>query len=282
MNMQSLISVETTNNGKTDKVSRYKWKLKDSPGTFKYISKHDLRIADEYQRELIETKVLDISADWSWFGCGALVVAIRNFEYWVVDGQHRFRASLNRSDIQTLPCMVFDTYDVVEEAKAFLTLNTGRKPVTAIGKLKALAASNDENSEFVVNAIKNAGLVISKTCTNGTQIKCISVCQRLAKEGRDTFVRSLKLCSELSAVSNVPVLERVLAALYYIDKNTVEGIEDKRMRARIKSIGSDGLYAAASRASAYYAHGGMKVWADGVLAALNKGVQNKFEFINGE
>ena len=272
-------SQETTNFGKVDKLIRYGWRLQDSPGVFMQISKHDLRIPEEYQREIVDAKVKEICSAWSWFGCGVLIVALRGHNFWVVDGQHRAKAAMSRSDIQSLPCMVFETDDVVEEAKAFLTLNTGRKSVTAIGKLKALAVSDDENAKFIVNAIHSAGLSIVKTAIVGGQIKCISVCQRLASEDKDTFIRALALCAELSFESDLPILERVLSSIYYIDKHTFEGISDKRMRAKLKSIKIHGIYVAASKAAAYYATGGMKVWADGVLSAVNKGVQNKFEFV---
>jgi len=273
-------NIETTNYGKTDKVTRYGWTLKDSPGVFTEIPKLMLNIADEYQRDVTQSKVKEIAAEWSWFGCGALVVADRAGEYWVVDGQHRLLAALRRSDIQKLPCMVFETVGVVSEAKAFLDVNTNRKPVSAISKLKALAISNDPIASFVVQELDRLGLKIAKTAARSMDIKCISTCQTLAKNNKDSFVSALEMSAKLSQLSGEPLSEKVLSSLYYFDKNIDKGLKDQRLCKRIIDIGQTEIIKEGTKASAYFAAGGMKVWATGALTAINKGLRIKFAFIS--
>lgn len=275
----NMTAMHTINNGKTDKIARYGWVVKDKPGEFRLINKIALLIPEEYQRELIQSKVKEITSAWSWFGCGSIIVAQRDGAYWVVDGQHRVLAAMRRSDIDELPCMVFQSANLVDEAKAFITVNTGRKAVTAIDKLKVLAVAEDTDAAFVVSTIERLGLRITKTAFKPMDIKCISVCQKLAKANPSRFVDALTLAAELSAKDGVPIGERVLSGLFYFDAHIEHGLSNARLRKRIKYIGSQTLLEAANRASAYFAVGGTKVWADGMLLVVNKGLRNQFSFL---
>lgn len=273
-------NIETINNGKTDKVSRYKWIKKDSPGEFRMIAKTLLRMAEEYQRGVLIGKVQRMAREWSWISCGAIIVALRDGVFWVVDGQHRVLAALRRSDIDRLPCLVFETATIAEEAVAFLDVNGNRAAVSAISKLTARSASNDQLAMFVLDSIASAGLVIKPTLSGKGQIKCVASCMRMAEEDRDSYARALNLLSELCRKQECSVLERPLAALFYLDKNIVGGLTNKRLLERVQGVGAEGLLLAANRAAAFYASGGMKVWASGVLDAVNKGLRYKFAFIS--
>ncbi len=268
-----------TNNGKTDKITRYGWTVADKRGVLKLISKHDLLIPDEYQRDLNEAKAKEYASSWSWFGCGVLVVAQRQDGLlYVVDGQHRKSAAMRRSDISELPCIVFETENLKDEAKAFITTNTGRRSMSAIEKLKGLSVSGDELAAFVVHQINMQGLRIAKTATKGKEIKCITACQKIASKNRNSFIESLSLCAELSEQSNEPIAERVLFGIDYINSHVEGGIADRRLRSRIIQVGSVALLEGANKAAAYFARGGEKVWADGMLSVINKGLRTQFAF----
>ncbi len=234
-------SAETVNFGKTDKIDRYKWVSSDKPGRYEEINKKLLTVPDEYQRDIIPSKVKEIQSNWSWFGCGVIIVAMREGIYYIVDGQHRWKASLSRSDIQKLPCLVFDSDSTKAEANAFLTVNTGRKPMSAIGKLKALDVAGDKDAEFVVRTIDRLGLEIKANAKAPMQIKCIASCLNLARLDMNTFVDAIELCAEISKTSNAPFVEKLLSGFFYIHKNSSFGITDKRFRERVISIGSKAL-----------------------------------------
>lgn len=274
-------SLQTVHNGKIDKTSRYGWTVEDTAGEFRHINKQALHVPVEYQRELIATKARDMASAWSWFGCGVIIVAYRDGVYWVVDGQHRVNAAMHRSDIAELPCLVFQSPGIVGEAKAFLTVNAGRKPVSAIGRLNALAVAEDPIAAFVVDTIRRLGLSIAKTATKKMEIKCIGACQKLAKDNPTRFLDALTLTAELSIVDGLPLSERVLSGLYYFDANIEGGLQNARLRKRIKDLGSNALLQSAGRAAAYFAAGGMKVWSGGMLSLVNKGLRNQFEFKGG-
>lgn len=51
--------------------------MKDKPGTLTMLHKDVLQVHPAYQRELVEQKVKQITAEWSWIACGALIVGKR-------------------------------------------------------------------------------------------------------------------------------------------------------------------------------------------------------------
>ncbi len=240
------------------------------------LHKDALQIHPAYQRDVLPEKVKAITSSWSWLSLGALVVGERGGDFWVIDGQHRTLAAKRRSDITHLPCVVFKTADVKTEAQGFLDLNTGRKPVTAVAKQKAMVAAGDEVAAYVQQQCEALGLQIKPTASAAGQLKCVAWCTRRAAEDKEVFRLVLEMGAELSAQDNMPVAERVLEGLWILHTKCGEGLADKRMAKRLREKGSRALLESANRAAAYYASGGGKVWAQGMLAELNKGLQRKF------
>lgn len=258
-----------------DRVTRYGWKMKDQPGELRMLNKTLLQIHPIYQRDASAEKILNISNSFSWLAFGALVVGHRDGEFWVIDGQHRALAAQRRSDVTHVPCVVFQTDDVQQEAQGFLDLNTGRKPVTAMGKFKAMVAAGDEVAVFVKNTLIDFGLELTITAKSVNTIKCVGWCITRASENRQAFVEVLALAADLSRADNIPVSERLLGGLWYLN-NSGDGLQDKRLRKRIFEKGAQTLVDAATRATAYFGRGGGKVWATGIVNELNKGLVHKF------
>lgn len=259
-----------------EKTARYGWVCKDQPGELRMLHKDVLQIHPAYQRAAVKQKISTITAAWSWVSLGALVVGERGGEYWVIDGQHRALAAKRRSDITQLPCVVFQTADVQTEARAFLDLNTGRKPVTAVAKHKAMVAAGDPIATFVQQQCELLGLQINATSSVAGHIKSLAWCVMRATESKDSFARVLAMAAELSAKDNIAVHHRLLEGLWLLHAKCGAGLDDKRLVARLRDKGGRALLDAANRASAYYAAGGGRVWAQGILSELNKGLQRKF------
>lgn len=259
-----------------EKTKRYGWVTKDAPGELTMLHKDTLQMHPSYQRDVIAQKVKEITAAWSWLSCGALIVGRRGGEHWVIDGQHRALAAKRRSDITHLPCVVFETVDVQQEARGFLDANTGRKPVSAISKQKALVAAGNEIADYVQKACAGVGVQIKPYATKARELKCIAWCMRRATEDRDAFSAVLAIGAELSDADNIAIPERVLEGLWIINAKCGDGLADKRLTKRLREKGARALLEAANRAAAYYASGGGKIWAQGMLAELNKGLRQKF------
>lgn len=272
-------SPEYTHNG-VSKVVRYGWTMKDAPGSFAMLPKKALKVAPEYQRvnEVVESKVLEIASEWSWMSCAALVVAYRDGSYWVVDGQHRWCGAMRRPDIQELPCLIFETEDVTEEAVAFLGCNDKRKHVSAIAKHRARVVAGDPIAILVQQTFAELGLRVIKTATQANDIACVSWAQKHAAIDAERFRKVLRVGAPLCAADNMPVAEKILDGLIYLEANVPGGVTSPRMAKRLRDVGAQRLLDGALRAASYFARGGGKVFATGMLDALNKGLHTKFAF----
>lgn len=257
------------------KIEKYGWTLKDVQGEMALLHKHKLNVHTDYQRHAIESKIQSIASSWSWIACGAIIIAHRDGEYWVIDGQHRVVAANKRADITYLPCVIFQTESVEQEARGFLDANTGRKPVSSIDKFKALLAANDEIAIYVDSVFKEFGIIPKPTAMKPKEIKSVAWALDRAKNNRLAFKKVIKIASELC--EHCTITEVLLDGLYYLDVYHKISLNDKRLLERIKKIGASRLVDAAKRASAYYTAGGAKIWADGMLTEINKGLRDKYE-----
>jgi hypothetical protein len=263
-----------------DKTKRYGWVTKDEPGALKMLHKDALQIHPAYQRDAILFKVKEITANWSWVGCGAIVVGERGGEFWVIDGQHRVLAAKRRSDITTLPCVVFQTEGVRQEAVAFLDLNTGRKPVSSLGKFKAMIAAGDEKACIVHKTLESLGITAKASAGRQGELKSVAWAVKRAGENPEKFELVMRTAAELS--HDMPIAEKLLDGLWYINDRLPGGIGEKRFADRVRSIGARKLIDAANKASAYFVRGGAGIWATGMMDEINKGLRNKFSLTEPE
>lgn len=261
--------------GGMDKIKRYGWKVQDQPGELMLLDKNELRIPP-YQRELNHKKALEIVSAWSWVALGAIVVGQRDDEYWVIDGQHRVAAALRRSDVTTLPCVVFRTNDTKEEARGFLSIQTCRKPIAALDKQKAMVTAGDEIAGFVDKTLASLGIEAKKRAYAG-QIKCLGWCLRRAAEDKTAFRAVLSLVKTISDKDDMSLQEKLLEGIWYLNQKCGDGLNDPRLVTRIREKGARKLLDAAIRASAYHTRGGSQVWGMGMLEEINKGLRNRFE-----
>lgn len=161
------------------KIDRYDWNLDTrSPGVQMMLSKKDMVIDTGYQREAVSDAVVgSIAKDWDWRFFGSLSVAewIDPEEpekpiYAIIDGGHRWRASLLRSDVEMLPCVVFKNTTEKDEAEAFVGINSHRKAVKAIEKYRAGILYGDEACLMAKSILDELGLHAShNTERNGFQ-----------------------------------------------------------------------------------------------------------------
>lgn len=275
MKNEKIGSMEISHSG-ASKIDRYGWTVKDDPGTLLMLDKKSLVVNHEYQRTENESKVLALASSWSWVACGAIIVAERDNQYFVIDGQHRVMAAKRRSDISKLPCIVFYVLDISTEASGFIAANTFRKPVSAVDKFKALVVSGDETAIAVDSVIRELRIHVSSTSHGATgSLKSIGWCLKKAAINLESFREVLSVVRDIAVADGMYIPERVLESLWVINEKI--GLDDPRLRQRVYAKGCRTLFDAANRAAAYYnSGGGGSVWATGVLDELNKGLQRKF------
>lgn len=261
--------------GRMSKVVKYGWILRDRPGEFAQVNKADLNIDHDYQRDkVIVGKIREIQANWSWAGCGCILVARRiDGSLWVFDGQHRVLAARNRSDISVLPCLVFDVDDKTQEAAGFLVSNSERKPVTAIAKFKAMVMTADPASVDVSRVFDDLSIEYSDRAFGARQIKCIASCLRMAATDLVAFRASLSAAADVCGDSAVH--SDILDGLFWIERHH-RIVANPRFLRRLNSITKDELLQSIGRFAAAEGKRGDKVSAMGILKCVNKGLRSKF------
>ena len=76
--------------------------------------------------------------------------------------------------------------------------------------------------------------------------------------------------------AGVAVGEKLLDGVWYIHRHVAGGLSDARLSRRLRDIGPRRLTESAIRAAAYYARGGAKVFASGMIEEINKNLRSKF------
>lgn len=257
-----------------DKVEQYKWMMAGEPGQLVYLAKSVLEIDHTYQRSAKNSRVLKLTRKWNWLACGVLTVAKRGCRYYVVDGQHRLMAAMKRGDIERLPCVVFESAEMRDEAVAFRDANRERRPITTLEQWNAELVAQDDATLFAHALITNAGRTPAKT-SGPSAVCCLSSVVAASRNNRDELLRVWPLAIHLCAGNAFH--ERVFSSLMYLEVNIVEGqsVTDKRWRDKLERIGYKGILDASQRAAAFYAKGGAKIWAQGVMQELNKGCSTR-------
>jgi hypothetical protein len=269
--------------GRTSKLERYSWKELDQKGTFADLSKDLLLVDPDYQRDALEEKVLRLAREWSWCAAGAVLVAKRlDGRLYVFDGQYRVLAARKRSDIKTLPAIVYEMPNLKDEALAFLRSNCNRKSVMASEKFRAQLITDDETAHFIQRLVDAAGRRISFGSSGPTTLTCVATMQRAARSNRDSLMSVWPLIIEVC--DGKPMHEKVIESLFYIERNLPEGqsLQSAPWRGRVIKLGASGILRACNEAGAYYQRGGAKVWASGVIRALNKGCRIHIAVANAE
>jgi hypothetical protein len=260
---------------KITKVTRYGWVLRDSQGVFRKIDKNDLNIDHSYQREkVIIKKVRDIQSNWSWVGCGIILVALRNDgSCWVMDGQHRVLAARNRSDIDELPCLVFEVESKTDEAAGFLVANTQRKPVTAIAKYKAMVMTKDTTAIAVDEVLNRLGIEVADTAVNLHQIKCVSKCLKVAAESKELLYLCLRAYMQLDRAPSINAC--MLDGLAWLHKRH-NLLADSRFVERFALQDIEELHLAIRRYALAEGSTSAKIGGAAILTCVNKGLRRKF------
>lgn len=257
------------------KIDRYKWSVVDKPGVLMEIKKDELFIDSEYQRDVREGdgKVLKMASQWSWIACGVLIVAMRGGRAFVLDGQHRLLAARKRSDIAFLPCVVFDEIGQRGEASGFLRANRNRKPMRAASAFKAMLIEEDPAAIVAAELIRLSGREISST-GSGTTFAAVGAL-RDAVMADEALIRKIwpAICN---AYSGAAIETRLIRAALYAEQAAIGcSLADPRWSDRLARLGPAAISKAMDQAKEYHQKTGEKVWAAGLVNALNKGLRGR-------
>lgn len=241
---------------------------------YKEIPKELLVIDRRYQRNINESKVKAIAADFWWPAFGAAIVVERPGGFYSVpDAQNRVLAAMRRSDVTKIPCMVNKVASTAEEADIFLRINTFRKALTALDRFNPQVETGHVGAKLVRDLVDASDRVLGGNQKNS--IRCVGALVNLALVDAKRLVRIWPILLKLT--DGVVMLDVLVRGLFTLDARVDGGIADPRIRDRILFIGHATLVKEARNQQSLEGKGGDRVWADGMLRILNKGLHNKIE-----
>lgn len=272
----------TTPQGQTiAKIDAYGWAIVDQPGTFKLLSKSVLNIDQEYQRTSVTLgRVNRIAGQWSWQKFGCLSVAQRtDGTYYVTDGQHRKLAADKRADIDLLPCIVFKTSSLKEEAKQFLAINEDRGAVKSIDKYRSLVMCEDAAAVAVENMIRSSGYQMADN-KGGSEIKHVRCVRALldAMRTRPEVCHTAWTICTLICGNEYPVSEMLFKAIAMCEghmiRRGVGSLSDNKNIERLMQVGHNAIIQEISNYSTFH-RGRPSAKAEAIITILNKGRRNR-------
>jgi hypothetical protein len=288
---------EKTNIGQ-DKIARFNWVVADKPGFYMEIDKTLLDVDDSYQRRVKEnsSKVLDIANRWSWIACGCIIVGWRDAFpspidaqarlraainrgavdiFFVIDGQHRVRGALKRSDINNLPCMVFECEETKTEAIGFFTINVVRTGMHSTEVFKAKLTGEDPLALRTQEIVKRAGRHVARHAGPDT-FSAVSTVNKCLEKDEQTLLRIWPLLMEIC--EGQVMSHKLISGFWTLERRLAPAgisVTDAKWSKRAVKIGAGGFSKAMTNAAIYYGKGGEKVCCDGIAQALNKGMRSK-------
>lgn len=254
--------------------------IKNEPGKLALIHKNQLHIDPQYQRNINERLVTRIMANWSWVSCGTLLVAHRKphdertriLHYFIMDGQHRWKAATVLENITNLPCLVFELDTLRDEATGFLASNTERRIPTLRDQFKALLVTGDPAARTLNELAEKFSRRVSAPSGAGT-ISCVSDCMRLLRENKAAFERIFPIVAELCRGS--AITGRLIRGMSYIERHmpSKTSLTDQSWHRRIIKVGLPSIELSIKQAAMYENKGDDRTCANGILKVINKNLR---------
>lgn len=260
--------------------------LKNEPGVQCRIEKAQLHIDPAYQRKLNEKQVARYVANWSWVSCGVLKVSRRlgSELYFVVDGQHRYRAASHLPRITELPCIVFELDTVKDEAIAFLAANVERRMPTINDQFKALIMAGDPIAEAMFKLADTYSRQITIDAAPGARIVCVRTFANLMRQNRAALERVFPVLCELARGQSITA--KLMTAFHHLERCMPRGesLSDERWHRRIVSdrVGYTAVIEQIRQMSRVDPHGHSRAYATGLLRAINHGLRQPLMISNIE
>lgn len=251
----------------------------DEKGEFAWIRKDQLNVDESYQRNYrASPKTESMRKNWSWVACNALAVALRpDGEWFVIDGQNRFLAAMQREDITELPCMIFDLDTTKQEAEGFLRINTSRRNMTTVDKFKALLIAEDPTAIEVARLLRTTGHRIGKASKKSSPsiVSCATCLMDTIRISRSELLDLWGLIADLHKEKHIT--QDLVYGLTYLEKRLTHGVSltDRHWYKRALAVGVNKMVEGIEAAAVYRRSRDKTTCALGIANALNYGLRNK-------
>jgi hypothetical protein len=197
-----------------------------SPPTLEWVAVERLAIDESYQRatdsKASRRLIYKIKEKWNWHYCQPLVVSRRSDgSLFVIDGQHRLSAAVERGDIPHLPCVVLSGADGTSEASAFVALNTQRQKLSQGDIFNAMLAAGDADAKLVADLLTETGWRMAHTSNTqvwkpGDLFCAPMIVKSLKSEGEEIVRNALAALREAYPEAPITNTATMLKALFCI------------------------------------------------------------------
>jgi hypothetical protein len=165
---------------------------------------------------------------------------------------------------------VFDADSRTVEAKGFLDINSGRRPLTMLDKFNALVMAADQTALAAKSMVEADGYQFA--AAGQFTLKCVGSVMRACQKWPAAAAVAWKLCVDM--YEGHPVHERVFEGLVatqrHLERNELGSLADAHYRHALVRSGPHNILRSIMESVAYNG-GGPKAWADGIVRLLNKG-----------
>jgi ParB-like nuclease domain len=248
--------------------------VKNEPGVLRKIDKRLIHVDPEYQRKLNERLVGRIVANWSWVSCGVIEVSQRSDSemYFVIDGQHRWKAATYLSAIKELPCIVFALDTVMDEATGFLAANTERRLPTISDQFKALITTGDKTAIEAMQLAETYSRKIGAPA-DAQHISCVSDFLNCVNTNSAAMHRVFPVLARLC--TGRPMTGRLIRGMHALERRMPKGesLADERWRTRLVRAGYDELIQSMKIVATLENRASERALAQGILRAINRNLR---------
>lgn len=258
------------------KEEKYGWNFDSHQyDEFREVPLSELRVDhDQYQRHQSNSAIRSIAGNWYWIACGALIVARRPCgTMTVIEGAHRLYAAKTRTDIKTLPCLIWNIDSIEQEAAMFIVINERRKAMRSIEKYNAGQTAKDPSCVSVAALLGKHGYHASSDDSD-RHCGCIGLLRKLTTENSARCEKLFDLCVQVAKGGRI--VAPVLSGLNALEKSLIKRKDDQSVfdaenRHKLIKIGMETLHVECLKAATFWGKGGELSYAKGILRCINEG-----------
>jgi hypothetical protein len=195
-----------------------------------------------------------------------------------MDGQQRLAAAKGRDEITHIPCLVwYDIETVAEEASLYIDIAKNRKMITTVETHRAMVAKNDPVALKLQKLAESSNRILASHSHAHTKrgIICVGAVRKWIEDAEEIVYKVYPIVDQIC--DDRILHSRIFEGMCYLEQHLISGsLSDRRAADRLLKVGHDALLGAINNAMVAFVAGGAKVWAIGILQALNKGLHNKY------
>lgn len=240
------------------------------------IHKTQLRPHPEVQRIFSHAHANAILKKWEEASAGVLVVVLReNGEMFVIDGQHRLWAAMQRTDFHYFNCLVITGATNIEEAILWRRYNIERKNPGALDRFHNAVREGQPNAAKINKFIEKIGRIVPLSRNSDSKtVVCVSTIEKLMQSFPEETEKVFPLVGEVCEGHVFD--ESIIKAFVYLEtKLDNDSLMSPKWSSRIKNIGYVKIRKEITETVGLYKKNTNRLFAVALLNAINYGLRHK-------